>query len=127
MTRSQPTDDADKPAGKRFGCLLYTACLAALVLLALGLAYFIWYSDARSELDGEIARILERGEPLWFADLEPKTATPPEDDATALFLLAMRKLMAPNQAFNDLITAEPDTEPGEIGRASCRERVYVLV
>src|SRR5262245_35550545 len=89
---------AGKPVTKRrFGCLLGLICGLAVIGLALGLGYFVWYSNARSELDAEIARIEARGEPLWFKDLAPKDWDP-EQDGTEFYLQALAKIQAPSPA-----------------------------
>jgi hypothetical protein len=112
MAHSQVPDDSDKPHGKRHGCLLSFACFFAIVVLAVSLGYFAWYSSARGELDSEIAKIRERGEPLWFHELAPQDVDS-EQDATPLFLLALAKRQRPTQAFYDLVGAEPPTPPGD--------------
>ncbi len=113
MSRTHTQTDATEQAGgKRWGCLLYSACVVA-VLMTLGVvACFFWYGNAKSELESEIARIAERGEPLWFADLEPTEPPTPEDDATPLFLAASAKLKPAAQAFYDRLDAEPATPLG---------------
>ena len=102
----------DKPTGRRFGCLLQSMCILAVVLLVIGLGYFIWYSNASSELDAEISKIASRGEPLWFSDFETEPIDP-EDNGAELYFQALEKMQAPSQAFLSAIEAPPAKSLGE--------------
>ena len=74
--RNNSLDPIDEPSGRRWGCLLYSLSAATVMVTVMLIAYFVWYGNAKGELESEIARIVERGEPLWFADLEPKRPAP---------------------------------------------------
>lgn len=112
MAQSHVPGESDKPPGKRYGCMLSALCFLAILVLIVSLGYFAWYGSARSDLDSEIAKIRERGEPLWFKDLAPQDVDP-EQDATPIFLLALVKMQRPTQAFSDLVGADPPTPPGD--------------
>jgi hypothetical protein len=96
----------------RFGCFFSVLSAVALIGLALGLSYFVWYSNARGALDAEIARIEARGEPLWFKDLAPKEPDS-DEDGTTLYLQALAKIQAPSQAFTNLVFADPQKPPSQ--------------
>ena len=112
MTKNllNPTDE---PHGRRWGCLVYSLSAVVVGVMIVATAYFVWYGNAAGELDSEIARILERGEPLWFSDLDSTNPPPPEDDATALFMAAVGKQTRLAQGFYDLLDAQPPTKPGK--------------
>ncbi len=65
------------------------ALLALLVFcLALGGSYSIWYWSAYSKLQAEIAGARQRGEPVWFNELEPPPVAPEENGALLLLQAA---------------------------------------
>ena len=124
----QDADGTEKPPKRRFGCLFYATGFLLVFGIALTLFFRLWYSKAAQELKVEKDRIVARGEPLWFSDLAPGPVDP-EDDAAPLFFAALEKFKQPSQAFHAFFTTDPPAPqtPAKIGRASCRERVYVLV
>ncbi len=111
MTSEPPASPIERAPGKRWGCLLYALCVVAVLVLVAGMTYFVWYANAKSELDDIIGRIIDRGEPLWFKDLAPKETPPPADDATPLYLLAVSKLKPASKAFYDRLE-DKDLGPG---------------
>jgi len=111
QTQSQPSSEA--PAGKRIGCLWYAVGLIAFIGLVLSLAYSIWYGTAKRRLDAAIARVVDRGEPVWFKDLAPTGPAKRGDDGTQLFLAAISKLQPFDPAVLNLLDTETGTPPGE--------------
>ena len=107
--------DNRKASKSRFGWWARIA-IAAVVLVALAGAWFgLWWWQCRRELDAEIAKIRARGEPVWFADLEPEYDP---EDATALLLDSLSYLSprAFPQAFYDLLETNPAPKPGPPGK-----------
>lgn len=98
-------------SGKRTGCLIYTAGGVVVLALFLWLGVAGWYDEAKSRFESEAANIARRGEPLWFADLEPR-AVPLDDDAAPLVVQAIAKLVKMPPGFYELLTADPPTPPG---------------
>jgi hypothetical protein len=80
--------------------------------LALSLIYSIWYGTAKRRLDAEIAKVVERGEPVWFRDLAPTGPAKRDEDGTQLFLAAVAKLQPLDKSATDLLSTEPGTPPG---------------
>jgi hypothetical protein len=79
------------------------------VFLYVGLA--VWYEDSKASFDSEAAKIAERGEPLWFADLEP-APTSTDEDAAPLVLQAISLLVKPSPGFDDLVQPAAPITPG---------------
>ena len=63
-----------------------------VLLLLMATAYAVWYWRASSALDAEIAKIRERGEPVWFSECRPDPL-PPEVDGTAELLAAIDRMV----------------------------------
>ncbi|MBI1904322.1 MAG: hypothetical protein HYS13_24775 [Planctomycetia bacterium] len=60
-------------------------------LLLAGAAYAIWWYRARSQFDDAVAAARQRGEPVWFVDLEPPPISP-EQDGGPLYVRAVSLL-----------------------------------
>src|SRR5262245_15121848 len=106
MSRTVPAEQSAMPSERRFGCLFYALCFLFVIGLGLSVWFRLWHSSASKELRGEMDRIRARGEPLWFSELAPP-AVNPDDDATPLFLEALRKFKKPSPAFYALVAPEP--------------------
>jgi hypothetical protein len=111
--------------------LWYAVGLLAFVGLALSLAYSIWYGTAKRRLDAAIARVVDRGEPVWFKDLAPTGPAKRGDDGAQLFLAAINKLQPLDEAALKLIDAESGTPPGvypplEVALEAYREALELM-
>jgi hypothetical protein len=82
----------------------------ALLILA-PIAYGVWFWVAKSARDAAIAEIVARGEPVWFADLEPPPL-PPEQDGTADFLAALENVSPLSYAAKSVLDPDLDPETG---------------
>ncbi len=73
------------------GCLTYA--IASFLLVAVGgwLGNWFWARSERLAFEAEIKAIQDRGEPVWFVDLEPEPL-PEEEDGLQLFLAAAKSL-----------------------------------
>ena len=111
MPESHGSVNQTDHTGKRTGCLIYTAGGVVVLALFLWLGVAGWYDEAKSRFESEAATIAQHGEPLWFADLEPRPV-PLDDDAAPLVLQALAKLVRPAPGFYDLLAADPPTPPG---------------
>jgi hypothetical protein len=79
------------------------AILVLLVPAVVGfLGFLIWLGSAQGELESELARISEAGEPVWFRDLatEPVDAT---EDGTQLYLLAASQIRPASMTFQNYL------------------------
>ncbi len=72
--RDGATADAPKPLPKRkkLAWWVYVVLIFLILVAGIGGFYGIWYYRASAELAAEIAAARDRGEPVWFADLEPE-------------------------------------------------------
>jgi hypothetical protein len=112
MSQTPEQSSAPKQRRTRFGCLLSILCTLAIVVLTTGLSYFAWYSHARGQLDTAMAKIRDRGEPLWFHELAPKDTDPDENGAT-LYLQALAKIQPPSPAVASAVVANLQKPPSE--------------
>jgi hypothetical protein len=94
---------------RRFGCVFMLLGIVSLPALVAAVSFAIWYGTVQSELDSLMARIVERGEPIWFSDLAPKSIDP-EDDGTPLLMAAIAKLQIISPDFNRL-GGNPGADP----------------
>lgn len=95
---------------RRFGCLFILLAIVSLPALVAAVSFAIWYGTVQGELDSLTARIVERGEPLWFSDLAPKPVDPAED-GTPLFMAAIAKLQPVSPAFDNRLGGNPGADP----------------
>lgn len=101
----------DKPA-KRPSLLKRLVLWGVPTLLVVAVAvYFFQLYRAQAAWEAEIRRIEERGEPVHIVDLAVELDNP-EDDAGPLLLEAINALQEPDQAYLQLMTAEPPTRAG---------------
>ncbi len=108
---ASPAETDEKPR-KRLGCLFYSMAALLVILFIPMIVYQRWYANARDDLAAEMRRIVDRGEPLWFADLAPEPPDPNEN-GTGIFLSAVAKLVPQSQAFYELVAGEKPTPPGK--------------
>lgn len=90
--RGESSSERPLPQKKwRPGALtLFLGFVAVLVLGSWG-GYWLWKSNLQSQLDAEIAKIRERGEPVWFADVRPEPVADAEN-GIASYVHACRAL-----------------------------------
>jgi len=107
------TDEAPRPNSperKRRVVYLVLGALFGLPALMLLGGYAFWYRQCKAELDAEIERVLDRGEPLWFEDLDPG----PDENLYLngdLVAAALKVLPKPPRQFREFVDANPP--PGE--------------
>ena len=107
------TDEAPRPNAperKRRVVYLVLGVLFGLPALMLLGGYAFWYRQCKAELDAEIERVLDRGEPLWFEDLDPG----PDENLYLdgdLVAAALKVLPKPPRQFREFVDANPP--PGD--------------
>ena len=95
---------------RRFGCLFILLAIVSLPALVVAVSFAIWYGTVQGEFDSLTARIVERGEPLWFSDLAPKPVDP-ADDGTPLFMAAIAMMQPISPAFDNRLGGNPGADP----------------
>ena len=101
----------------RMRLTLWYTCVLALVLVVLSLVtYFVFLRSIERRTDTDLTELSEAFLVTLRAEIEDQTGPDP-------FMIAAQVAIA-EHAFRDHVYAIADAK---IGRASCRERVYVLV
>ncbi|MBI1904197.1 MAG: hypothetical protein HYS13_24140 [Planctomycetia bacterium] len=94
-------DETPKPIPKRRrpAWWVYVTLVLLILLGGVGGFYGVWHYRANSELQAAIAAARQRGEPVWFADLEPEPI-PAEENAAPFFIEAAELLGPESTAFD---------------------------
>ncbi len=103
--RQPPTDSTEplQPKKKRRpGFFTYLALVMLTLVLLLGGGYAVWSFSAKSQLAAARQKIIERGEPLYFADLAPAPVDP-SLDGSPYFRRACALVVNPGEDFHKLL------------------------
>jgi hypothetical protein len=112
--QTQPNTQAAFARPKRqFGFFFYAGLIGIVLLLALGGGYGVWFGSASAHLEAEIAKIQERGEPVWFSDLKPKPVDP-QGNGAELYLQAVAQMKDPSPLVTDLLHGTPGMYRGAV-------------
>ncbi len=96
--------EATKPLPKRkkLAWWIYVLLVLLVLLASISGFYGIWYFRARNALAAEIAAARQRGEVIYFSDLEPEPVST-ADNAAPIYFQAMRILAPDTVAFDTAI------------------------
>jgi hypothetical protein len=95
---------------RRWGRRVFVA-VAVLFFVVVG-AFLVWRQYALHARDAEIAKLRAAGDPVWFADLEPKPLDPAED-GTPLLRQAFAAMKPLPEELDDELAALPAFEEEE--------------
>ncbi len=106
---TEPTPPKKKTRGRLFRCFKYLALLMLTSMVLLGCAYGVWHYSAKSQLAAAKQKMIDRGEPFWFADLAPEPVDP-DMDGTPYFQRACKLIVEPNDTFLSLLDEDDNAE-----------------